>query len=164
MERRFSLIKRYYVFLILLLISTGVFACQRETREKPDSLSLIVKNGKYGYIDRTGKIVITSQFDGAWQFSGGLALVKVGDKWGYIDRSGKMVIKPQFDAAESFFEGSPKLKIGGCIDKAGRMVINAQFDDAEGVTSGLARVSIGDKSNYIDKEGQYVLGPINQFK
>jgi len=49
---------------------------------------------KYGYIDKTGKIVIEPKFDNAWSFSEGLARVKIDDKDGYIDKTGKYVWEP----------------------------------------------------------------------
>ena len=46
--------------------------------------------GKYGYIDKTGQMIITPQFDYADAFSEGLTRVGIGDanagKWGYIYR------------------------------------------------------------------------------
>lgn len=51
----------------------------------------------YGYIDKTGNMVIKPQFDDDFIFSEGLAAVTIGDKVGYIDNTGNMVIKPQFD-------------------------------------------------------------------
>ena len=60
---------------------------------------------KWGYIDKTGKYVIASQFDACSTFFRGLASVRVGDKWGYIDLTGRYTINPQFDQALPFFEG-----------------------------------------------------------
>ena len=49
------------------------------------------KTGRWGYIDKTGKMVISPQFDWTFGFSEGLAAVNIGDlrtgKAGYIDRS-----------------------------------------------------------------------------
>src|SRR5205823_2011220 len=39
---------------------------------------------KYGYIDKTGKIIIPPQFDFTDKFSEGLARVKIGNRWGFI--------------------------------------------------------------------------------
>jgi hypothetical protein len=47
--------------------------------------------GKWGYIDKTGNIVIEPQFDSAHRFSAELAQVHVGDKIGYIDKTGRYV-------------------------------------------------------------------------
>jgi len=57
----------------------------------------VLKDGKWGYIDTTGKVVIQPQFVKARFFREGLAAVMVGIKWGYIDTTGKIVIQPQFD-------------------------------------------------------------------
>jgi hypothetical protein len=51
-----------------------------------------MKNGKYGYIDKTGKIVIKPQFDKAYDFSEGLASISLNGKWGFIDNTGKIAI------------------------------------------------------------------------
>jgi hypothetical protein len=46
-------------------------------------------NGKEGYIDATGRMVIKPQFDMVAEgFSEGLACIKVGEKCGYIDKTG----------------------------------------------------------------------------
>lgn len=63
-----------------------------------EGFAAVEKNGKWGFIDKKGKVVISFQFDDAhWDgFSEGLAAVKVGDKWGFINKTGKFEIKPQF--------------------------------------------------------------------
>lgn len=53
-----------------------------------EGLALVQQNGKYGYIDRTGTLIIPTQYDYAGAFSEGLAPVKQKGKWGYIDRNG----------------------------------------------------------------------------
>ena len=65
---------------------------------------------KYGFIDKSGKVVIEPQFDDADLFSEGLVLVEKDGKWGFIDKSGKVVIEPQFDDAEPFSEGLAKVR------------------------------------------------------
>jgi hypothetical protein len=47
--------------------------------------------GKWGYIDPSGKFVIEPKFDAAGWFEGGRAQVQLGDHWEYIDRSGRVV-------------------------------------------------------------------------
>jgi len=46
-------------------------------------------NGKYGYVDKTGKEVIPLKYDYADSFREGLARAKLNGKWGYIDRWGR---------------------------------------------------------------------------
>ena len=133
---------------------------------KPDS-DWYPSGGKWGYIDKTGKFVIEPRFDGAEDFSEGLAPVKLGDKWGYIDKTGKLVIKRQFDYTGAFSEGLALVEVVdktvgpefGYIGKTGKYAINQQFGDAFGFSGGLAWVRIDDKRGYIDNTGKYVWEP-----
>ena len=70
------------------------------------------ENGKYGYIDASGRPVIEARFDGADSFYEGLALVWIVDKAGYINRTGEIEIDPQFDGASHFSEGISLIRIG----------------------------------------------------
>jgi len=132
----------------------------------------IVKRGAgmWGYIDKTGKMIIKPHFESAREFSEGLAAVMVERKWGFIDKSGKMVIKPQFlkGRGESleFSEGLAAVSIlgqgEGFIDKAGKLVIKPVLAEAGNFHEGLARVRFDEndvKFGFIDKAGKPVIAP-----
>lgn len=55
------------------------------------------KDGKWGFVNEKGKVVIEPKFDGAKSFSAGLAGVKKGDVWSFINEKGKTVIKGNFE-------------------------------------------------------------------
>lgn len=107
---------------------------------------------KWGFIDKTGKIVIPPQFVEVESFSEGLAKVAVINNegkqvWGFIDRTGKMVINPQFAdvtnfknglAAVSYWTTTKSTLTGsvyhhksnfGFIDKTGKEVIPPKFSE-----------------------------------
>lgn len=153
------------VLLWLLIASIMTFAvasCHRET--KTNKITVYSSGDQYGFIDKTGKLVIDPQFDDVDRFSEGLAAVEIKENgWGFIDKSGKMVIEPKFDRVHSFSEGlaAVKTKDGwGFIDKSGKMVIKPTFDYSYGFFEGLARVEIGKKTGFIDKTGKIVINPI----
>lgn len=54
-----------------------------------DGLINVAKLGKWGFLDKSGKIQIPFQFDFATGFSNGKAMVKKNKDWYYIDRTGK---------------------------------------------------------------------------
>lgn len=131
-----------------------------------------VAQGKlYGYINRTGKYVIDTQFIDANCFADGLALVaKPGDKaiWGYIDGTGKYVVSPAYSMATSFSEGIAFV-VG---DTTGPVAIDTKgavkftLPDAEKIENfhqGLAAYSVltadGEKWGFIDKDGKTKIAP-----
>ena len=141
-------------------------------------LFMVVQDGKFGFIDKTGTMIIAPQFSGLEEssrvFPEGLAAVMTGGKfghidmtkWGFIDKTGTMVIAPQFAGAYGFSEGLAVVAVmtgggkkGGYIDKTGQMVILPQYDGALSFKQGLAAVMTGGKWGYIDKTGTMVIAP-----
>jgi hypothetical protein len=85
--------------------------------------------GKWGYMDKTGKVAIEPQFEMAYSFSEGMARVKQYGKYTFIDKMGKIIAEPVFDGAEDFSGGLARVQIGtrwGYIDHQGRYVWRSQ--------------------------------------
>lgn len=152
-------------FIIFLAAAVGY--CDGDKHPSPDDSSVsdsrgthlwpIVQNGKWGYIDKTGKIVIAPQFDFAYSFSfGDVGFVNVGGKsesinigstgieqtsitggkWGLVNDQGQMVIAPQFDAV-----------LGGSMSvNSGTTGINP-----------LSGFILGGKWGLIDKTGKIIV-------
>lgn len=63
-----------------------------------DGMAMVTHEGKIQYVDKEGKITITTPYEMAWDFRDGLAFVQSGDgrgaRWGYIDKTGKVVWPP----------------------------------------------------------------------
>src|ERR1044072_1048817 len=59
----------------------------------------------WGFIDKTGAVVIPPEFGSALSFRGGLAAVLLDGKWGFIDKKGVLVIENQFEWVAEFSEG-----------------------------------------------------------
>ena len=68
-------------------------------------MTRIQVDGKWGFLNAEGDIVVEPQYDGVWPFSEGLAAVQVGAVWGFINAMGDMVTDPQFVEAGMFHEG-----------------------------------------------------------
>jgi hypothetical protein len=66
---------------------------------------LILVDGRMGFIDRFGEVVISPTFQNAGPFSEGLARVRVSGLWGYIRPDGSMAIPPEFVDASDFSAG-----------------------------------------------------------
>lgn len=171
--------------ILLLICLTVLLACDsaqmqqkqfNETssesiKESPD-LFVVRVNKKYGFIDKTGKIIVEPKFDFANDFVENLALVGIRNddfKSVFIDRTGKVVISLETGASD-FSEGLSAFGVGeftmhgggnhkfGFIDKTGKRVIETNFKEARPFSEGLSAVMNDEgKWGYIDKKGNTVI-------
>jgi hypothetical protein len=158
--------------------SEGLAAAQPESPQQ--------FNEKYGYIDRTGQMVIAARFDRAWEFSDGLARVQLNGKTGFIDRTGNFVIPAELSNATDFQEGRAAAILESCniagtlcggdhfapggdpqgphcryaaIDRTGRPISDGRFDALGEFSQGLAAFREGDLWGYVDTSGRVVVTP-----
>ena len=72
----------------------------------------VCKNGKWGFVNEKGELVIDYQYEDALSFSNGYAAVKKDGKWGYIDTENTMAVDPELALATSLSdEGTAAVKI-----------------------------------------------------
>ena len=65
---------------------------------KDNTLFLSKKDGKYGYVDKKGNVVVDYIYDDATeQNEYGFAAVKKNGLWGSIDKDGKEIIEPKYN-------------------------------------------------------------------
>lgn len=78
-----------------------------ENKESKDiftnnNLFLDKKDGKYGYVDKNGVVIVDYVYDDATEQNDyGYAAVKSDGKWGTIDQAGKIVVTPSYDLAQN---------------------------------------------------------------
>lgn len=61
-----------------------------------EGLAAVRIDGRWGYIDRTGAVVIDPTFEAVGPFRGRYAEFRVGETAGVINRQGRVVLAPQF--------------------------------------------------------------------
>jgi len=162
-------------------------ACDAPPAPKPPpSLFPVCVDDQWGFIDRTGKIVISPRFARAMSFSEDRAAVNIGGKWvkeptehgswtvfrggawGYCDPEGNMAIEATFEDARDFSEGLAAVRIDGKwghVDLIGRMVVEPRFAWAGGFHEGLAAVGLRPDETeiearlcgFIDRTGRLVI-------
>ena len=101
------------------------------------------ENCKYGFIDKSGNVVVPIVYDDAVFFSEGLARVEKNGKWWFIDKDGKIVIPIGYYYAWSFSEGLAEVRKDGkygFIDKRGKVVVPIDYDLVMSFNEGLAMV------------------------
>lgn len=105
-------------------------------------LNGVLIDGKYGFVDKTGKLRIANRYEQAGRFSEGLAPVKIGNLWGYIDQMDKISIQPHYSLAGEFAGGVAIVKKDGksnLINKNGKELLAGYYD----------RISVTDDGYYL---------------
>lgn len=163
-----------HLLAALLVLITSIAYGEETSAKPPRALFPVEVDGKYGYIDKTGQMVIDPKFDGASNFSEGMARILVGDyedgAFGYIDTTGELVIEAKFKGAGIFSEGVAIARDDkglGVIDKQGKYILRLKSVDEdaliEGFSEGLAAVALKWKESYgfyygfIDHQGKVII-------
>ncbi|TAE60595.1 MAG: hypothetical protein EAZ89_01360 [Bacteroidetes bacterium] len=138
-----------------------------------EGLAAAKKSGKWGYIDKGGKEVISFQYASAGSFQNGRAKVSSpGGDSRFIDKQGKPVaivlqnpsqLKPIVTFKSKNLVNNRRLVKSnngkfGYMDKNDKLVIPFQYSSAEDFKNGYARVEKGDSGLFfvIDVDGKCV--------
>lgn len=120
-------------------------------------------NGRFGFIDLTGRLVTRIEFEYAGEFQEGLAVVRTKGRYGFIDREGRMVIPPQWEWAGDFSNGRAQIRRQGrygYIDSRGQVVIEPRFSFARDFREGVAAVEVRlGLWGYLDRNGKWAITP-----
>jgi hypothetical protein len=139
-------------------------AANVEQTPKTAKLLRVQVDGKIGFIDGTGKIVIPTQYESMGEFSEGLASVCVGEC------STEHILGYRYDDNYKKIDVEQSFKYG-FIDESGKFAINPMFEDARKFSEGLAAVCEGKgcyyakrdtdqkKWGFIDKQGKMIITP-----
>lgn len=131
-------------------------------QQTPDGYHSVVVGGKYGFIDKGGKVAIPVSFDGARLFKQGLAAVKKDAKWGFIAKTGRLAIPANFDAVNDFTDGLAQVMIQGkwgFINTKGQTVVQPTFDQVDYFHDGLAQIMLAGRYGFVDQRGHIVIEP-----
>lgn len=159
------------VVAAVLLASTGVayasWSCPEVYSEESaieelcsfhEGFSRIKIHGRWGFINKSGQMVIEPQFEEVRNFHEGLAEVKIDEKWGFIDTQGVLRIPAKFVTTWPFSEGLAVVHEqggkAGYINTKGEWAIPPRFESAAPFENGVAVVSDNYPENYlIDSHG-----------
>ncbi len=131
---------------------TGAIVIPPQFREVDDFSEglahVVIKDGTHAFIDKTGEVAVTFDFDFALRFyqpyfSEGLVSIGIDKKYGFADKTGAIVIEPQFDRVYRFSDGVACACIDdkwGYIDKTGAWVIEPREWLVYEFSEGLAMV------------------------
>ena len=128
-----------------------------------NSIKFFQKDGKWGYIDDQGNIVIEAIYDQAFPtFVNGRATVRQNGLWGMIDANQDIIVPFQYDRLGNLIEDRVLFQKNdkyGFFDSNGNSVIPAHFDGARDFYNGIAPVSVDKKWGFVNKAGEIIVQP-----
>jgi hypothetical protein len=96
-----------------------------------EGLCVVMKNGKYGYINRSGDVVLDFTFKGGFSFAHGMAVVGTdSERYGVINKEGRWIAEPVYETfGTPWGELLALQKDGkiGFIDSSGNVTIDFKF-------------------------------------
>lgn len=128
---------------------------------------VVVKDGKMGYADTTGKIIIQLLFDAGKeslvesQFHNGMAVVRKNNRFGLIDSSGKMAIAPTYEdlkfLSDSIIAFRQNSKWGAGFITPKNILFTPRYDQIFSCEDGNCVVAFKGKQGLIDTKGKAII-------
>ncbi|MNJ90786.1 KWG Leptospira [compost metagenome] len=98
------------------------------------------KEGKFGWMDLNGKIIIPAQYSTVGFFKEGLAWAEKSGKYGFVNKANETIIPFKFTSCNDFDKGRAIVQVDelfGIIDRSGSYIIEPQYKDIGQFSEGL---------------------------
>jgi len=125
-----------------------------------ESFAPVKLNGKYGYIDKSGKQLTEFKYDDADGFKKGMARVFLNEKGTYIDTTGKELFPFKYTGLWEFTDGIAYAMVDekwGWIDRTGKEIVPPTYDWISDFSEGFAKVELNGKFGFVNKTGTVVI-------
>ena len=143
----------FLVSIIIFVASISVFGQWDKIYKESEGLRVVVKDGKYGYINKQDEVVIPLQYDKVGHFKMGLATAKENGTWKYIDQKNNVVYdkyKNEVEGMRAVYKGSKC----GFINKDRKLIVPLIYDKVFDFKNGYAVVEKNKKRGYVQKDGK----------
>jgi hypothetical protein len=122
----------------------------------------ILKEGRYGFIDRIGNVHISPQYPDAHNFSENAVAVVIAGKWGFLDKDENIIVQPFYQEVREFMYGTARVKEKNkwfFVNKEGKKITTSPYDEI--LPSGHKRWLLVTKGKFglADTLGKEMLAP-----
>lgn len=173
MKKSLSFIIALFCAATLMAQNSNSFKWLRNVNEQTvrpysEGFSAFFENGKWGFINLDGKVVIKPEFEEVTDFSKGLSIVKKDGKYGVINTKGGHIFPITFDKMTTFSDGIAFAEENGLkyylYSNGKRQVLSNKYE-FHPYSGGMARIKNpkNGKWGYIDQDGIIVINPAYTF-
>jgi hypothetical protein len=133
-----------------------------------EGLARVMVGKELGFMDNTGKIVISPVYDDAGNFSEGLCPIKMDNTWGLVNKNGRITLKMSNKITYAYEVSSGVLPVRMSdgsgwryMDTLGNIVSKKSYPKIEVFSDGLGKVGYSDDKKdyvaYVDRTGKEVI-------
>ena len=134
-----------------MIYSEGIFCIYGREKQEGEK-----REKRFGYADRSGKLIVDTEYEFAYPFSEGLGCVRKNGKYGFLNRGGEVAIPFEYLDAAPFrrdWHISLRKKLMDLWIKTG----NLYCDSVSSFHDGLAYFSVDGKYGFLNQQGDVVI-------
>lgn len=131
-----------------------------------EGMALVVQKGKFGFIDKDGLLMVSTQYDEARAFNNQISAIRIGNIWGYISSKEKFLAFPHYDEVadfSTFAAAVRKNKLWGIVNREGKETIAPQYEDIKILPSGNFIVKRNGKVGLVNAKGIEIISPVYNY-
>ncbi len=154
-------------FCITSVLTTTMLLLLPSQANSQDQLFRILQNGKWGYINQQGEVLVKPQYELATIPRNGIGIIKRqnpdGAKEAYIDLQGNILTDFRYDEVFSFYNNFGTVRLGnawGFVNQQGNQLTSELFERVGNFNNGFATVYRNGKWGLINDKGEITI-PLN---
>ena len=86
---------RKFILLLIVLLSVQTASAQSILRKQK-------KDGKWGFVDTSGNLIIDYQYQNVYDFYQNVTLVKKSNLWGFINNKGETIVPLELSESQKY--------------------------------------------------------------
>lgn len=122
----------------------------------------IKRNGRFGFVDREGRLRIANRYEAVQPFREGFAAVKILGRWGFINIHDNITVQPVYDEVQSFQNGRALVMqkgLFGLIAGDGKLVLPVRYETIQALPTGNLLVTLNKLYGLADASGKILITP-----
>jgi hypothetical protein len=122
----------------------------------------VKRDGKFGFVDRRGRLRIANRYDTIGEFHHGLAPVMLLGKWGFINTSDQIAVQPNYEQVDDFTDGTTRVMVRGkwgIINAAGQVLLPMRYDSLHRLPTGHWMMAQDHRFGLADHRGNILIDP-----
>jgi WG containing repeat len=129
----------------------------------PESEGLrgIKRDGKYGFVDAKGRLLVANRYEDIGRFKEGLAAIRILGKWGFVNATDQIVINPAYEEVKEFTNGVAIVKRSGkwgLVDREGKTTLAIRYDQIQKVNTKFL-ITVNQLKGLADEKGNVIIEP-----